>query len=180
MHSAEIITPVFLSNSILKIWNYLEVGRWLHFIALAAAVLSVYFFNLAMEAHWMNNTNGNIIFGYLSFHFSTIPFFAELDAYSRFQNYKLVKDLIYRYGFQDRFIRALRHSKCQREAAFFAARDLGCKKMLVSFYQKCGYRWYHILPDFVWTHPHYLVSKHFWFTTFFVKTYNPKYYRNQI
>jgi hypothetical protein len=154
------------------------VGQWLHGIALVAGTLSICFFNLAIEVHRMNDLNGAIFFGYLSIHLITLPFFAELDAYSRFQNYKLTKDLIYRYGFQIRFIKSLRHSKCQREAAFYAARDLGCKNELIHYFKGCGYRWYHIFPDFIWTHPEYLFSKHFWSTTFFVKTYHPRYYGN--
>jgi hypothetical protein len=162
-----------------KWWKYLKVGRWLHSIAAVAVLLMIYFFNLAWDALASNDTPGFILFGYITLYFFTIPFFAELDAYSRFQNFKLTRDLIFRYGFQIRFVRALRHSRCQREAAFFAAKDLGYEKELSHFYRQSGYRWYHIFPDFVWSHPMYLLTKHFWYTTFCTKTYKTKYYINQ-
>lgn len=178
MQSLAIYRPFILPEYLFRFWKYLEVGRWLHSIALCTTFLSAYFLNLAMDARRYHDLSGSIFFGYLSFHVITILFFAELDAYSRFQNYKLIKDLILRYGFQVRFIKTVRHSKCQREAAFYAARDLGCADELTRYFHAGGYRWYHILPDFVRTHPEYLFSKHFWSTTFFTKTYHPKYYRN--
>jgi hypothetical protein len=161
-----------------RVWIYMEVGRWLHAISLLCTISSLYFYQLTEEAFIYHDIPGIIVFGYFFLHMLTIPFFAELDAYSRFQNYKSMKDLLYHYGFQIRFIKTLRHSKCQREAAYYAARDLGYANNIHEYFKSCGYRWYHILPDFVWSHPEYLFSKHFWSTTFFTKTYHPKYYLN--
>ncbi|MBR9997317.1 MAG: hypothetical protein KFF73_00030 [Cyclobacteriaceae bacterium] len=105
----------------------------------------------------------------------TIFLFAELDAYSRFQNYKMIRDLIFHHGFQGRIIRNFSHSKCQREAAYFAASDLGFKREIKEYFRESGYRWYHVFPDFLWKHPDYLLSKYFWLTTFFTKSYPSKY-----
>ena len=168
----------YRSSFLRKMEIYIEVGRLLHSIAILTAVSSIFFFKLFLGAYFIGNTIGLVIFGDLFLHTATIPIFAELDAYSRFQNYKLVKDLIYRYGFRVRFIKTFRYTKCQREAALYAARDLGCKFQILEYFRSCGYKWYHILPDFIWSHPEYLLTKSFWSTTFFAKTYHPKYYIN--
>ena len=166
----------FKSSFLQKMAIYLEVGRLLHCIAISTAGLSIYFFKFFLNAYIHGNTIELAIFGYMFFHAATIPIFAELDALSRFQNYKLMKDLIYRYGFRLRFIKTFRYTKCQREAALFAARDLGYKSQILEYFKACGYKWYHVLPDFIWSHPKYLLTKSFWSNTFFAKTYHPKYF----
>lgn len=159
-----------------KALNYLEVGRLLHIITILSAVLSYFFYSLTRVAIHHEASGATVLFGYLFLHSLTIPFFAQLDARSRYQNYKLVKDLIYQYGFQVRFIKNFRYTKCQREAALHAASDLGYQTNIRKYFSDCGYRWYHMIPDFVWSHPEYLLTKNFWSTTFFAKRYHPKYY----
>jgi hypothetical protein len=101
------------------------------------------------------------------------PLFAQLDARSRFQDYKKIKDQLYRYGFQERIIRPVLKSRCQRDAAMMAAIELGMGYEIREMYFYNGYRWYHILPDFFFTNPGFLLSKYFWRTTFFTKRYEP-------
>lgn len=162
----------------LKIWKYIKVGRLLHSIAVFTLILSVFFFHLLNEAILNGDRFGIITYGYLFLHSASIPLFTQLDAHSRFQNYKMMKDLIFRYGFQLRFIKSFKYTKCQREAALYAAKDLGYKHQMIRYFKACGYRWYHVLPDFIWSHPQYLLTKQFWSTTFFAKTYHPRYYTN--
>jgi hypothetical protein len=176
MFPAEINLQIRYPLILLSALIYIEVGRLLHLISLLSIGFSVYFLDRFIEADYGGNLSGIYLFGFLTIYFITIPFFAQLDAYSRFQNYKLMKDLLYHYGFKTRFIKVFRYSRCQREAVYCAARDMGYKSRISLYYKICGYRWYHILPDFVWSHPEYLFSKHFWSTTFFTKTYYPKYY----
>jgi hypothetical protein len=161
-----------------RIRIYLEVGGWLHMIALLSFFFSTGFFRWVLKDHDPADWPESLWLGFLFLHLVTLPLFAELDAYSRFQDYKLMKDLLYHYGFQTRIIRSFRFSRCQRMAAFYAARDLGYKYKITGYFKACGYRWYHILPDFLWSDPAYLVSGHFWTTTFFTRTYYPKYYRD--
>ncbi len=168
----------YKSSFLRKMEIYIEVGRLLHCIAVFTVIVSIFFFRLFLNSYLNGNPIGIGIYGYLFLHAATIPIFAELDAYSRFQNYKLVKDLIFRYGFRVRFIKTFSYTKCQREAALYAARDLGYKSQILEYFRACGYKWYHLLPDFIWSHPEYLLTKSFWSTTFFAKTYHPKYYIN--
>jgi hypothetical protein len=161
-----------------RLWTYMEVGRLLHFITLFTGVIAIITYRAMMTAYFSNDLLSFIIYGSLFLHFVSLPFFAQFDARSRFQNYKMVCDLFYKYGYRERFIKALKHSKCQREAAYIAAKNLSYKDEVKNFFYESGYRWYHLVPDFIWKHPGYLFSKHFWLTTFFTKTYIPKYYRH--
>lgn len=178
MVSIAIKISEYKRSLISRIWNYLEVGRLLHVIAATTMTLTVFLFSLLHEAILNEDTYGIIIYGYLFLNSGLIPLFTQLDAHSRFQNYKMMKDLLWQYGFQIRFIKSFKHTKCQREAAIYAARDLGCKNQMVQYFKACGYKWYHVMPDFMWSHPQYLLTKKFWSSTFFVKTYHPRFYTN--
>lgn len=103
--------------------------------------------------------------------FSWIPF-AEFDALGRYQNYKQIKDLLFMYGFDSRLIKSFTSSKCQRNAALIASRDLGIDSEVKNYFYKAGYRWYHILPsDFV-KNPYVLLKEGFWRRILFTKHYH--------
>lgn len=106
--------------------------------------------------------------------FTSMTILAELDGYSRYQNYKQVKDQIYLNGFQYRLLKPLSRSSCQREAAILAGDELGVGKQVRDYYMDKGYRWYHIIPDFVFQYPLFFFSSFFWRTTFFTPYYKPK------
>ena len=102
-----------------------------------------------------------------------IPFFTQLDARSRFQEYKRVRDQLARYGPDRRIFRSMAGSRCQRDAVLAAARQLGYASHCSAFFSAAGYRWYHLLPDVVKGYPRFLVSGLFWRTTFFMPAYQP-------
>ena len=158
--------------------SYWQTGYLLHIISLLAIFLSFVFYQLTSWSLQSGNHISAIINGYLFLWLSSLPFFAQLDARSRFQNYKLLRDLLYRYGFRYKFVKALRHSRCQRDAALVAAKEMGYKFITEKYYRRCGYRWYHLLPDFIFKHPFYLFTKSFWITTFFARTYHSKYFND--
>ena len=143
-----------------------------------ALFISVVFYHLTLWAMQYENHVMTFLFGYIFIWLATLPIFAQLDARSRFQNYKLLKDLFYRYGFRYKFVKALRHSRCQRDAALVAAGEMGYKSITHKYYVRCGYQWYHLLPDFIFKHPLYLFTKGFWLTTFFARTYHSKYFND--
>jgi hypothetical protein len=105
---------------------------------------------------------------------SLFSLFTQLDARSRFQEYKRVKDQLTRYGPDRRIFKSVAGSRCQRDAALAAARQLGYAKHCRFYYCGAGYRWYHLLPDFVKGHPRLLISVAFWRTTFFMPTYQAR------
>ena len=102
------------------------------------------------------------------------PFSAQLDARSRYQNYKQIKDQIYNFGYNTRILKPVLKSRCQRDAAATAAHELGLRNECRKYFKNHGYRWYHLLPDFVFTHPFFFFSGYFWKTTFFAPTYKAK------
>lgn len=106
--------------------------------------------------------------------FISMPLFPQLDAWSRYQNYKMLRDQFYFYGFQPRLVKPFLKSRCQRDAAIAAANELGFADPCKKYFCQKGYRWYHLFPDFVFRHPRFLLSKHFWLTTFFAKKYHAR------
>ncbi|MFO7840363.1 MAG: hypothetical protein R6X08_12800 [Desulfosalsimonadaceae bacterium] len=103
---------------------------------------------------------------------TSLPVFSQLDARCRYQDYKRVKDLLFRFGFDARIIKTLLKSRCQRDAAMLAALESGHGESCRAFYRRQGYRWYHILPDFLFSSPRFPMSRHFWQSTFFLKNYH--------
>lgn len=101
--------------------------------------------------------------------------FTQLDARSRFQEFKRIRDQLIRYGPDRRIFRSIAASRCQRDAGLAAADQLGYAAVGRRWYRAMGYRWYHLLPDFVCRHPGYLISPAFLRTTFFLSTYTSRF-----
>ena len=106
-------------------------------------------------------------------------FLTIMDGWSRFQDYKKAKDLLFSYGLRPRVADRFIGSKCQRNAALQAARELGVEAELREYYQSKGVKWYHFIPYFMVKDPLFLIRKTFWQRTFLEKYYRPKYnFRN--
>jgi hypothetical protein len=170
---------LFRSAVISRIGKYLRVGRCLHTIALISFLVPFSCFQYAYHAYANNQVSYCILLLLLSGIACAIPVFAELDAYSRYQNYKMIRDLLFCYGFRKMIIGKFRHSRCQREAVFFASCETGFRKHVKQYFDECGYRWYHVLPDFLFSKPGILCTQSFWLATFFTKTYTPKFTFNK-
>jgi hypothetical protein len=113
---------------------------------------------------------------FCSVYFFSLIITTQLDAYSRYQNYKMAKDLLHQYGFKKPLIRVFSKSKCQREAIAEAGNCLGFKKEVNDYFYSVGFRWYHILPIVIVKNPKTLFSKEYWLSTFFVPNYKSKYF----
>ena len=150
--------------------RFLRVGVLLHLIALVASGLSIWLW-LAVARQ---DQGVHFVFIALLIWLSIIPLFAELDAYSRLQNYKQIKDQLYFNGYQERILKPMVKSRCQRDACMVACVELGLKSSAQNYFDSFGYRWYHIIPDFVWQYPMFLLSGYFWRSTFFVPYYQSK------
>jgi hypothetical protein len=151
--------------------RFIKVGRSLHFIALLGIglfFLGLYKFDpIRLPLFEFSNYFWGLIvvFG------STLPIFAELDAYGRYQDYKLLKDKIYKNGYDNRLIKIFMYSKCQRDSVLVAAEDLNYINKAEDFFYKSGYRWYHILPDRFVKNPFVIFRKEFWYKILFTKKY---------
>lgn len=112
----------------------------------------------------------------LGSYFSSLVLTTQFDAYSRYQNYKMAKDLMHQYGFKKKLVILFSKSRCQRDAFAEAARSLGYKKEIDNYFYSVGFRWYHILPVIIVKKPMTLLSKEYWVSTLFVSNYKSKYF----
>lgn len=166
----------FLKNHYFVMWNRIlrlsAVGRNLFFSAALVSVLC--FWVIDSDAFGWPKGPGilsSALSGLLPYWGAGIIVLAFLDARSRFQDYKRAKDLFFRNGFKSRIARIYIHSKCQRDAARVAAKDLGLLEPLDYYYRSQGYQWYHILPDFIFQKPWIVFSIRYWRKTLFEPQY---------
>ena len=148
--------------------TYLRMGYLLHLVTLAEIMaLALLYYT------WIENW-GAFKIAFLVF-MSTFPLFPQLDARSRFQNYKLAKDQLHMFGFQERIMKPFVKSRCQRDAVMRACKELGHEKPCADYFNKCGYRWYHLFPDIILKQPMVVFTRAFMKTTFFAKTYKSRF-----
>jgi len=154
-----------------RLIRYLKVGSFLHAMALCGLILTTLCFKISVEFL----SEGSFFVGGLWFLICiaifTMPFFAQFDAYGRYQNYKQIKDSFYVMGFDQRLIKPFMYSKCQRDAVLIAAEDLNCQDEVRDYFYQKGYRWYHILPDAFMKNPLVLFYGLFWKRILFTKHY---------
>ena len=126
----------------------------------------------------LKNAEGIVFITYfvLFIYFFSLIITTQLDAYSRYQNYKMAKDLLYQYGFKKPLVKVFSKSKCQREAIAEAGNCLGIKKEVNDYFYSMGFRWYHILPHIIIKKPMIFFTREYWLSTFFVSNYKSKYF----
>ncbi|HEY2722727.1 MAG TPA: hypothetical protein VGI82_13425 [Chitinophagaceae bacterium] len=156
-----------------RIISYLKAGYLLHIITISEILLFLLVLSLSAVESWISGVPIFIKLIVLS-PIVGMPLFAQLDARSRYQNYKLIKDNLYLHGFQKRILKPFVKSRCQRDAIRAAAEELGMLQVCSEYFKTSGYRWYHLLPDVIFNSPSILRTKNFWTTTLFEKTYHPK------
>jgi len=155
--------------------SYIIAGKLLHIITLIE-ITALFFLIprvLGIETHGSLLIQGFKIYTFLFL--LSLPVFSQLDARSRYQNYKQIKDQIYKFGFDERILKPVLKSRCQRDAAWLSARELGYGNRCKLYFKSKGYYWIHLFPDFIFKQPQFLLTRYFWKTTFFTSTYNPKY-----
>lgn len=89
---------------------------------------------------------------------------ALLDGFSRFREYRRIKRMLQRRGWNKRVFLLVAGSRCQRDAALLAAMEMGLGQRARGLFRSLGYRWYHLFPDAVirnplmFLHPRFLRS----------------------
>jgi hypothetical protein len=157
--------------------RFSSVGRNLFFAAAMVVGLWIWVMSSVATAWWQNpGIFSGVLPLLLSCWSAGIVLVALLDARSRYQEYKRAKDLFFEKGFKPRIARLYGHSKCQRDAARVAAKDLGLLEQLDSYYRGRGYRWYHLFPDFVFAKPWILFSRRYWRRTLFAPHYTSNHF----
>ncbi len=159
-----------------RVKRVFQVAQLLYLIAVSGLVVSFYAVFMASSAFKHHNTFSFICYGFIAGYGVIIFLFAQLDACSRYQNYKKAKDLFYENGFKVRIVDLFINSHCQRNAIKVAAQDFGFLKELCLYYHEQGYRWFHILPDFIFKSPLIVFKRKYWERTLFEKRYKSKYF----
>lgn len=155
--------------------SYWHVGCLLH-CSLILFVLESAFYWAKLKETYMHSPLFVVVFWLwcLLFSFSHI-FMVIMDAWSRFQNYKRIKDHLFMHGFTPKIARHYKGSKCQRNAVLVAARELGLENEVQAYYRRHGIRWFHFIPQFMVEDPLFLFKRYFWSRTFMEKYYEPKF-----
>jgi hypothetical protein len=161
-------------NGFKQIIRYWKAGRLLHLVASLAFTMAVFSFITLIKINYHYDSSSWFIWLAIFIIFFNMAVLAELDGYSRYQNYKQVKDQMFLNGYQERQLNPLLKSSCQREAALLATTELGLGNKVRNYFFAKGYRWYHILPDFLFENPLFLFTGYFWRTTFFAPFYPSK------
>ena len=69
------------------------------------------------------------------------------SAKKRINEYKKVKRILKKRGWDERIIEKKMHSWCQRYATQIASNEVGYGEQTKNYFYEKGYRWYHFLPD---------------------------------
>ena len=155
-----------------KFLTFVRTGRTLHFFFFASLIFLIISINrMDYDEKGIITLNNFLVLFYFSLCITT-----ELDAYNRYQNYKMIKDLMYQYGYRELLIKPFSKSSCQRDAATEAARQLKMNAKVEQYFNRLGYRWYHIVPSVLVENPLMFFTRSYWTSTFFVPRYKSKYF----
>lgn len=163
--------PSSVTIKINQFVRYVKVGKCLHFIALLGILIFVIGFQNTTQAFNSPFEIQTFIWLYITMNGFTLPIFAEIDAYGRYQNYKQIKDRLYNYGYDNRLVKPFIFSKCQRDAVLVASSDLLYQNKVKEYFYNKGYRWFHIFPDNFVKNPLVLIKEDFWVKILFTKKY---------
>ncbi len=159
-------------NIFVSYWN---VNKLLYSALILFVIETVYYYLGFYDAFYEDSILV-ILFWVWCLLFSFIHIFLVLmDGWSRFQNYKRVKDHLFQHGFTTKIAKHYSGSKCQRMAVVAAAKELGMEESVKEYYYKIGIRWYNFVPHFMIRDPFFMFKKYFWSRTFMEKYYEPKF-----
>ncbi len=162
----------------------IAVNRMCRYLRVSRLLLSTFITAFICGCHFTDNLLSCLAAGPNNLWFSafgaiccfSIACVAILDSRSRYQDYKRAKDLFFENGFHPRIAGLFLRSRCQRDAAFVAASDLGYQAQIHTFYRQKGCRWYHFLPDAVFKRPGLVISRKFWRYTLFSPAYKSRFF----
>lgn len=154
-------TPLYTT-----IIRYIKVAPFPHATALTLLFVAT---TLYIEARFL--LNGGVplyavVLFTLSAFFGWGVILCQADAFSRFREFKRIKAIFSRRGFNPRILKLVSTSRCQRDAALLAAKETGHRHLAASYFKALGYRWYHIIPDAIIKNPTNFFTLHFLRTTF--------------
>ena len=155
--------------------SYLVAGKLLH-VSVIIFILESFIYGILLQNALLKESTIWSILWSICFLFSFAHIFLVMaDGWSRFQDYKRAKDQLFMYGFQLRIINQFANSQCQRTACSTAAKDLGFGEEAKEHFYSMGYRWFHLIPDFMMNDPFFFYKRYFWKRTFLEKYYKSRF-----
>jgi len=146
--------------------RYLGAAPWPNATCAASAVVGAVLLEAAFELWEATRLCGGLLFlvclGWIG-----LSVLCQADALGRYGEYLRLKAVFLRKGACPRVLRLVSGSRCQRDAALFAAREAGCGEEAAAFYRAMGYRWRHLLPDAIMRNPLFFFNPAFLRATFF-------------
>lgn len=133
--------------------RYMKAAPWPYMTGLASLLLALGL-KTAGVAHWAGGDLPQaVVLGCWGGGWLVVALFAMADGVSRHREYKRIKAMFVKFGYKERILQPLARSRCQRDAAIFAADETGHGETARAYFSDLGYRWYHILPDLVMRNP---------------------------
>ncbi len=136
-----------------RVFRYMKAAPWPYMTGCLSLVLA---FGLKAVGlmYWVGGDIPQaVIFGCWGGGWLVVAFFAVADAVSRHREYRRIKAMLLKFGYSERILEPLARSRCQRDAAIFAAAETGHGETARKYFSRLGYQWYHILPDLVVRNP---------------------------
>ncbi|WP_319764627.1 hypothetical protein [Maridesulfovibrio sp.] len=149
-----------------KKYNYLRVAPLPHFVLGLCLGMVVTLAWLAAEFYRDGHSFGFITSLAIALSWITGAFFSVADIISRYREYLRIRKMLVDKGYSDKIFKAVASSRCQRDAALWAARQAGYGCLAKKVYLRLGYRWYHVLPDKLVSNPLRLFTPRFLRTAF--------------
>lgn len=132
--------------------TFLRAAPWPNLTAMASVIISCVLWSVSGPLRAEGHALGTLLvfpaLGWLA-----LAAIAWLDGLARMLDYRRIHAILSRYGFDRRVFQVVCTSRCQRDAALFAAKKAGCLAEAQKAFRSMGYRWYHLLPDPVVDNP---------------------------
>lgn len=135
--------------------RYVRASPLPHGLAAASATGGLALAACALELHAAGQGPAHraALLGLLALGSLGLAGMALLDGFSRFREYRRIRSMLRRRGWNRRVFLLVAGSRCQRDAALLAAREAGHGPRARGLFHALGYRWYHLLPDAVVRNP---------------------------
>lgn len=91
--------PGLLTITYQRAIRFILVGKSLHFIAIIGIGIFIFGLNNVISIYGSPLSLYYLLWWYVTVCGLSLPVFAEMDAHGRFQDYKKIKDVLYKYGF---------------------------------------------------------------------------------
>lgn len=133
--------------------RYFKASPLPHLTATASAVVCAVLAAHALDHHGQGGTRAAATYGVVAAGWLGLALIALMDGFSRYREYRRIRAMLSRYGWNRRVFLLVAGSRCQRDAALQAALEAGHGMRARRLFRSMGYRWYHLFPDAVIKNP---------------------------